>query len=121
MKHYEDNFAHNSLPIQDLQPEYTFVDLPQFQHPEMLNCVAKLLDNHIKEGRGENVCIRTFESTWNYFDLYKKANQIAHVLVDEFGLKSGNRVLLRSANNPMMVCSFKSWRNCCCHDAVTSC
>lgn len=103
MKHYEDNFAHNSLPISDLQPEYTFVDLPQFQHPEMLNCVAKLLDNHIKEGRGENVCIRTFESTWTYSDLYKKANQIAHVLVDEFGLKSGNRVVLRSANNPMMV------------------
>mgnify|MGYP003409940045 CR=1 FL=1 len=27
MQHYEDNFAHNSLPISDLQPEYTFVDL----------------------------------------------------------------------------------------------
>ena len=103
MTHHEDNFAQNSLPISDLQPKYTFVDLPQFQHPEMLNCVAKLLDNHIKEGRGENVCIRTFESTWTYFDLYKKANQIAHVLVDDLGLKSGNRVLLRSANNPMMV------------------
>ena len=103
MTHHEDNFAHNSLPISDLQPKYTFVDLPHFQHPEILNCVAKLLDNHIKEGRGENVCIRTFESTWTYFDLYKKANQIAHVLVDDLGLKSGNRVLLRSANNPMMV------------------
>lgn len=103
MKHYEDNFAHNSLPALDLQPEYTFVDLPQFQHPEMLNCVDKLLENHIKDGRGENVCIRTFETTWTYTDLYEKANQIAHVLVDDLGLKSGNRVLLRSGNNPMMV------------------
>ena len=33
----------------------------------------------------------------------KKANQIAHVLVDDLGLQSGNRVLIRSANNPMMV------------------
>ncbi len=103
MIHYEDHFAHNNLPSIDLQPNYVFADLPQFSHPEMLNCVDKLLDNHIKEGRGESVCIRTFEETWTYQDVYNKANQIAHVLVDELGLKSGNRVLIRSANNPMMV------------------
>jgi len=103
MKHYEDNFAHLSLPNSELQPEYVFLDLPQFQHPEILNCVDKLLDNHIEEGRGNNICIRTFEETWIYQDLYEKANQIAHVLVDDLGLQSGNRVLIRSANNPMMV------------------
>ena len=103
MKHFEDNFAHNNLPSQDLQPDYIFTDLPQFQHPEMLNCVDKLLDNHIKEGRGNNICIRTFEQTWTYQDLFEKANQIAHVLVEDLGLKSGNRVLIRSANNSMMV------------------
>jgi 2-aminobenzoate-CoA ligase len=103
MKHYTDNFAHEHLPAADLQPDYVFTDLPQFQHPEMLNCVDKLLDSHIKEGRGNNPCIRTFESTWTYQDLYEKANQIAHVLVDDLGLKSGNRVLIRSCNNPMMV------------------
>ncbi|MES2748307.1 MAG: AMP-binding protein [Bacteroidota bacterium] len=103
MIHYEDHFAHDNLPSTDLQPDYVFTDLPQFQHPEMLNCVDKLLDNHIKEGRGNNPCIRTFDTTWTYQDLYEKANQIAHVLVDDLGLKSGNRVLIRSANNPMMV------------------
>jgi len=103
MKHYEDNFAHDSLPSPDLQPDYTFLNLPQFQRTEMLNCVEHLLDNHIKEGRGNNICIRTFEGNWTYQDLYEKANQIAHVLVDDLGLKSGNRVLIRSANNPMMV------------------
>ncbi|WP_445454528.1 AMP-binding protein [Flavobacterium sp. 25HG05S-40] len=103
MKHYQDNFAHVHLPASALQPKYVFTDLPQFQHPEMLNCVDKLLDNHIKEGRGNNPCIRTFETTWTYLDLYQKANQIAHVLVDDLGLQSGNRVLIRSTNNPMMV------------------
>lgn len=103
MRHYDDNFAHNNLPSPDLQPDYIFTDLPQFQHPEMLNCVDKLLDNHIKEGRGNNPCIRTFEEIWTYHDLYEKANQIAHVLIDDLGLVSGNRVLIRSANNPMMV------------------
>jgi 2-aminobenzoate-CoA ligase len=103
MKHYDDNFAHNHLPSPELQPDYVFLDLPQFNQPEMMNCVALLLDNHVKEGRGNNVCIRTFETTWTYQDLYDKANQIAHVLVEDLGLKSGNRVLIRSANNPMMV------------------
>jgi 2-aminobenzoate-CoA ligase len=69
----------------------------------MLNCVDKLLDNHITEGRGNNICIRTFDATWTYQDLFEKANQIAHVLLEDLGLKSGNRVLIRSANNPMMV------------------
>lgn len=103
MKHYEDNFAHNSLPAPELQPDYLFEDLKQFQHPEMLNCVERLLDFHIKNGHGNATCIQTFEEKWTYNDLFEKANQIAHVLVEDLGLKSGNRVLIRSANNPMMV------------------
>lgn len=103
MKHYIDNFAHEHLPSLNLQPDYVFTDLPQFIHPEMLNCVERLLDNHIKNGHGDAVCIRTFDGTWTYQDVYEKANQIAHVLIDDLGLISGNRVLLRSANNPMMV------------------
>uniref|UniRef100_UPI0037BEF3FF AMP-binding protein n=1 Tax=Flavobacterium sp. TaxID=239 RepID=UPI0037BEF3FF len=99
----KDNFAHINLPNLELQPEYTFLDLPQFQHSELLNCVDRLLDSHIREGRGNSICIRTFEETWTYQDLFEKTNQIAHVLVDDLGLQSGNRVLLRSANNPMMV------------------
>ena len=103
MKHFEDNFAQNSLPDLKLQPEYVFTDLRQFQHTEILNCVERLLDFHISNGNGNKICIQTFETTWTYQDLYNKANQIAHVLVDDLGLISGNRVLLRSANNPMMV------------------
>lgn len=99
---YKDNFTYNYLPNKELQPEY-LLELPQFQQPGMLNCVERLLDSHIENGNGDVVCIRTFEETWTYNDLYEKANQIAHVLIDDLGLVSGNRVLLRSANNPMMV------------------
>lgn len=102
MRHYEDNFAHNHLPPEDLQPDY-ILDHPDFQFPDSLNCVDRLLDNHIKEGRGDAVAIRTFDSVWTYRDLYEKSNQIAHVLVEDLGLVSGNRVMIRSANNPMFV------------------
>ena len=99
MKHYHDNFAHDFLPKQALQPYY----FKGKHEDEMLNCVDQLLDIHIREGRGNNICIQTFHESWTFQDLYEKANQIAHVLVDDLGLQSGNRVLLRSANNPMMV------------------
>ncbi len=35
-----------------------------------------------------------------------RANQVAHVLVDDLGLVSGNRVLLRSPNNPWTVAAW---------------
>lgn len=99
MNHYQDNFAHNSLPNNSLQPNY----LKGIYESEMLNCVERLLDYHIENGNGNNICIRTFTETWTYKDLFEKANQIAHFLINDLGLVSGNRVLLRSANNPMMV------------------
>jgi 2-aminobenzoate-CoA ligase len=103
MKHYTDTFAHDHLPEISIQPGYSFLDLHQFQRPEMLNCVDRLLDQHIREGRGHQPCLHTFEATWTYKDLYEKSNQIAQVLVHDLGLQSGNRVLIRSANSPMMV------------------
>lgn len=102
MKHYEDNFAHDSLPPLELQPDY-LLNLPQFQHTDALNCVERLLDYHIQTGNGQAICLRTFDNSWTYQELYEKSNQIAHVLVSDLNLKSGNRVLIRSANNPMMV------------------
>ncbi|MFY7812102.1 MAG: 2-aminobenzoate-CoA ligase, partial [Flavobacterium sp.] len=75
-----DNFAQKYLPSIENQPIYAFENLPQFQHPEKLNCVEKLLDNHIQEGRGDAICLRTFEETWTYLQLYEKSNQIAHYL-----------------------------------------
>lgn len=102
MKHYEDNFAHDHLPNASLQAE-CFTGHQDFEFPEDLNCVEKLLDRHITEGNGGRIAIRTFERSWTFNDLYEKANQIAHVLTENLDFKPGNRVLIRSANNPMYV------------------
>lgn len=98
-----DKFTYNHLTTTDLQSDYQFLDLPQFQRSEHLNCAYRLLDFHIENGNGDAICIQTFDEKWTYKQLQHKANQIAHYLVDDLGLQSGNRVLLRSANNPMMV------------------
>ncbi|MBU3681661.1 MAG: AMP-binding protein [Flavobacterium sp.] len=103
MSYYQDSFAEDHLPTIELQAEYPFVNLEQFQFPEILNCVDYLLDKHIREGRGNTPCLRTFNEVWTYQDLFNKANQIAQLLQHDLEFIPGNRVLIRSANNPMMV------------------
>lgn len=102
MKKYSDNFAERHMPHPDLQPDY-LCEHTDFDFSDLNNCVDRLLDIHIREGRGTTTAIQTFDSKWTFQDLYEKSNQIAHVLVDDLGFKSGNRVLIRSANNPMFV------------------
>ena len=62
-----------------------------------------LLDDAVAEGHGERIALRSATSTWTYRELLERANRIAHVLVEDFGLIAGNRVLLRGANTPMLV------------------
>ncbi|MEG0938023.1 MAG: benzoate-CoA ligase family protein [Comamonas sp.] len=99
-----DTFAADHLPPPELQPEFIF-ELPALQFPERLNCAVELLDKHVREGRGERLCIQAEGVRWTYADLQEKANRIANVLVQQ-GLVPGNRVLLCAPNNPMMVASW---------------
>ena len=100
-----DTFARDNLPPPELWPE---LDLshPAYQYPERLNCVTRFLDRWIEQGVGQRTAITTSTESWTYQQLYERVNQIAHVLVDDYGLVSGNRVLLRSANNPMMLAAY---------------
>jgi 2-aminobenzoate-CoA ligase len=97
-----DTFARDRLPPADEQPQYLF-DLPSLQFPAQLNCATELLDKAVREGRGERLCIQAPGVRWSYAELQRQANHIANVLVHEMGLVPGNRVLLRSPNNPMMA------------------
>ena len=97
-----DTFAHDNLPPAALQPEFLF-NLPELQFPEQLNCATELLDRHVREGRGDRLCVRGPKERWTYRDLWERANRIAHVLVRDMGLVPGNRVLLHAPNTPMMV------------------
>jgi 2-aminobenzoate-CoA ligase len=98
-----DTFARDHLPAPAQQPEFIF-ELPELRFPDRLNCATELLDRHIVAGRGDRVCLRAPGGLqWTYADLQRHADRIAHVLVRELGLVPGNRVLLRAANQPMLV------------------
>lgn len=100
-----DSFARDNLPPREQWPEFRFT-LPELQYPARLNCIAELLDRHVADGHGGRPCLIAPGVEWSYAELLDRVDRIAQVLVRDFGLVPGDRVLLRSANNPMMVASY---------------
>ena len=97
-----DTFARDHLPPREQWPDLIFT-LPELRYPDRLNAAAELLDRHVREGRGGRTALISPTATWSYAELQERVNRIARVLADDFGLLPGERVLLRSANNPMMA------------------
>jgi 2-aminobenzoate-CoA ligase len=96
-----DTFARDHLPPRDQWPDLLF-GRPELQYPDRLNCCIAFLDRWVEEGRGDAVCLVSPEETLTYRQLQERVNRICNVLVERLGFVPGNRVLLRSANNPTM-------------------
>jgi 2-aminobenzoate-CoA ligase len=100
-----DAFARDHLPPRELWPEFIFTR-PELHYPDRLNCVSHFLDRWVEQGRGNEPCILSPDVSYTYRELQQLVNRIANVLVSKLGLVTGGRVLLRSANNPMMVATY---------------
>ena len=97
---HEDSFARDNLPPADRWPE---LRLDGFSYPERLNAGVELTDRMVAQGFGDHVALIGNGRQRTYKELSDWTNRIAHVLVEDYGLRPGNRVLIRSANNPAMV------------------
>ena len=95
-----DTFTRDSLPPLDQWPE---LKLGDFDYPEFLNAGVELTDRLVEKGLGDHVALIGNGRRRTYKELSDWTNRIAHALVDNYGVKPGNRVLIRSANNPAMV------------------
>jgi 2-aminobenzoate-CoA ligase len=99
-----DTFARDNLPPRELWPD--LINLDKLGYPERLNAAVELLDRQVEAGRGDHPAVIGSSATWSYRELAERVNRIANVLVGELGFEPGNRVLIRSANNPMMVAVY---------------
>ena len=101
-----DTFTREHLPPAVQLPELIF-EGEALQLPAQLNAVSEVLDRWVAAGQGERPCVMGLhlgkDVRWSYAHMQALANRIAHVLVHELGLVSGNRVLLRGANSPMLA------------------
>src|SRR3954465_3265647 len=100
-----DTFARDNLPPRDQWPEFRF-DLPELQYPDRLNCVTHWVDRWVEAGQGDRPCLLSPAESLTYAQLNERINRIANVLTRDLGMLPGNRVLLRAANNPMMVAAY---------------
>src|SRR5438045_1663513 len=100
-----DTFARQHLPPRELWPEFRFTR-PELHYPPRLNCVSYFLDRWVEEGHGDAPCVISLAVSYSYRELQALVNSIANVLVGRLGLVTGGRVLLRSANSPMMVATY---------------
>lgn len=97
---HTDHFTRNNLPPEELWPE---LPLGEIAYPEWLNAGYELCDAMVGKGFGDHTALIGNGRRRTYKELADWSNRIAHVLVEDYGLQPGNRVLIRSANNPAMV------------------
>lgn len=97
---HSDTFARDSLPPQDQWPD---LKLDGFDYPDRLNVGFELTDLMVEKGFGDRTALIGNGRRRTYKELTDWTNKLARALVENLGLKPGNRVLIRSANNPAMV------------------
>ena len=112
-----DTFCRDRLPAPDQWPEFRF-DLPELHYPERLNCAVELLDATASRDGADRPCLHSLPSgregarsgarsgTWSYGEVVRRTNQLAQVLTEDFGLRPGNRVLLRGPNTPWLAVAW---------------
>lgn len=97
---HTDTFARDNLPPPDQWPEFL---LDGFDYPDFLNAASELTDKQVAAGHGDRVALIGNGRQRTYKELTDWTNRIARALVEDYGVEPGNRVLIRSANNPAMV------------------
>ncbi len=95
-----DTFTRDNLPPSNMQPDFLLEDFP---YPEYLNVGVALTDAMVEKGFGDHTALIGNGRQRTYKELADWTNRLARALVEDYGVRPGNRVLIRSANNPAMV------------------
>ena len=97
---HQDTYARDNLPPFEEWPE---IRLDGFQYPEWMNAGVELTDRMVERGFGDHTALIGNGRQRTYKELTDWTNRIARALTEDYGVRPGNRILIRSANNPAMV------------------
>ena len=100
-----DDFARRNLPPAEQWPELR-LQRSEFQYPDYLNAGVELTDRMVEKGFGDHTALIGNGRLRTYKELTDWSNRLAHALVENYGVKPGNRVLIRSGNNPALVAAW---------------
>ncbi|WP_181951992.1 AMP-binding protein [Pseudovibrio ascidiaceicola] len=97
---HKDTFTRDRLPPIDQQPVF---QLEGFEYPDYINAAVELTDKMVERGFGDNIALIGNGRKRTYKELADWTNRIARALQEDYGVEPGDRILIRSANNPAMV------------------
>jgi len=89
------------LPDESAKPDYIHA-VPEAHYPQQINGVDKLVDEHVREGRGDNDAIHFEDETISYAELQERVNRMGNALRD-LGIAEGDRVVVRFPNRPEAI------------------
>jgi 2-aminobenzoate-CoA ligase len=98
MSAQQDRFVHDRLPPRPQWPQLLY-DRPELEFPAHLNLVEELLDKAPAKGFAVRPLLRSGGTVLSYADVRDRVDRICRVLVEDFDLVPGNRVLLRGGNS----------------------
>jgi 2-aminobenzoate-CoA ligase len=98
-----DTFTRDNLPPEEQWPDLL---LGSFNYPDRINAAVELTDRMVERGFGDHTALIGNGRIRTYKELCDWSNRLAHALTEHYGVKPGNRVLVRSANNPAMVAAW---------------
>jgi 2-aminobenzoate-CoA ligase len=97
---HTDTFARDNLPPRDRWPDFL---LDGFDYPEWLNAGVELTDRMVERGFGDHTALIGNGRRRTYKELADWTNRLARALTENYGVRPGNRVLIRGPNNPAVV------------------
>lgn len=97
---HTDSFARDNLPPADQWPDLL---MEGFDYPEWLNAGVELTDRMVERGFGDHTALIGNGRRRTYKELSDWTNRLAHALVEDYGVRPGNRILIRGPNNPAVV------------------
>jgi 2-aminobenzoate-CoA ligase len=100
-----DRFVHDRLPPPEQWPRLTYT-LPELQLPGQVNLVQVLFESAVRRGLADRPLLRSPRRTLSYAQAQAEVARIAQVLVQDYGLVPGNRVLLRGGNSIGMALAW---------------
>lgn len=88
---HSDTFCRDGLPDQGKWPDLL---LTGFDYPDHLNVAVELTDAQVARGFGDKVALIGNGRQRTYKELSDWSNRLARALVEDLGVKPGNRVLI---------------------------
>jgi 2-aminobenzoate-CoA ligase len=100
---HADQMVRNLLPSNDLLPLFDYSAPHLTAIPDRLNAAAALIDRAVALGWGDRPSYFIDGKAWSFSALKDRVERLQRLLVEDWKLAPGGRVLLRGSNSPMLV------------------